>query len=143
MNSSSGSPPVAKIHAQTSDDVADVPLSLFQVDIFTLIEHGGDFSKSTLERGSGIQLFGADDLGGTVDEHRIVEHQQLRVEQIRVLGARRFGDPLADVLQLLARLLAGLSQQLDFALDARRGNAEAKIARASPQYQRLANADSR
>ena len=39
------------------------------------------------------------------DEHRIIEHQQLRVEDRRQVGALELGDASADLLELLARSL--------------------------------------
>ncbi len=41
----------------------------------------------------------ADGVRGAPDEHRIVEHQELGVEEIRVLGAGRRGDAGLDLLE--------------------------------------------
>ena len=71
-----------------------------------------------MHRPGGVDALVADDRLGAPDQHRVVEHQQLRVEQRRQLGAAALVQPAADVLQLLARVGLGLVQRRDFPLDA-------------------------
>ena len=98
LNNSSGSPPAAQVHAQAADDVADISLPLAKVGILRLIEERGDLVQRPLERRAGVEALRADDVGRRLDQHGVVEHQQLRVEQIGVFGAGRRGDALADLL---------------------------------------------
>ena len=126
-NRSSGSPSAAQVHAQAADDVGDVPLALAQVGIVDLVEERRHFVERALQRRLGVQPLVADDRGGAIDQHRIVEHQQLRVEQIGVLGAGGGGDALLDVLDLHARLRARGVEPRQLVADAALGNAEAQV----------------
>ena len=72
-------------------------------------------SQRALQRRLGVQPLVADDRRGALDQHRVVEHQQLRVEQVGVVGAGRVGDPRLDVLDLLARSRPRLLQPLELA----------------------------
>ena len=73
----------------------------------------------------GVDALGADDLLGPADQHRVVEHQDLRVEQRRQLAAGPLREARADVLQLLPRLVARALQRLHFPVDAIRRDREA------------------
>ncbi len=96
-----------------------------------------------MERRLGVEPFRPDDRRGAIDQHRIVEHQQLRVEQIRVLGAGGSGHPLLDVLELLARLRARGIEARELDVDAAFRDAEAQVARAARHHQRASDADAR
>ena len=82
-------PAGAQVHAQAADDVADVSLALAQVRVVRLVEERGDLLERALQRRVGVQALGADDVGRALDQHRVVEHQQLGVEEVGVLGAGR------------------------------------------------------
>ena len=92
----------AQVHAEPADDVGDVSLPLAEVRVISLIEERRDLIQRAAQRRFGVEAFHPDDRRGAIDQHRIVEHQQLRVEQVGVLGAGGRGDPFLQVLELLA-----------------------------------------
>ena len=49
----------------------------------------------------GVDPLGADDALGAADQHGVVEHEQLRIEQRGQFAAGAVFDPGLDVLQLL------------------------------------------
>ena len=110
----------AQVHAQAPDDVADVAFALAQVRVFGPIEQRGDFAERAFQRRRGVELLGADDLRRAIDQHRVVEHQELRVEQVGVLGADGFRDAVPDLLELGARSLARFAEPLELPGDLRR-----------------------
>ena len=77
----------AQVHGQPADDVGDVALALAQVGILGLVEERRDVLERALQRRLGVQPLGPDRLRRAPDEHRVVEHQELRVEEVGVLGA--------------------------------------------------------
>ena len=93
---------VAQVHAQAAGDVGNVVLSLAQVRVL----HGRELFVETLVGAmhcpGRVDAFGADDLLGLADQHLVVEHQDLRVEERGQLAARPLRDADHDVLQLLA-----------------------------------------
>ena len=54
-----------------------------------------------MHRPRGVDAFGADDLLGPADQHRVLEHQDLRVEERGQFAATALREPRANVLQLL------------------------------------------
>ena len=78
---------VAQVHAQPAGDVVQVALALVQIRIVDLVEHGGDFVERALHGPLGVDALLHDDRRGAADEHRVVEHQQLRVEDGGEIGA--------------------------------------------------------
>ena len=95
---------VPQVHAQAAGDVGDVVLALAQVRILHRREELVELLVGAMHRPRGVDALGADDLLGAADQHRVVEHQDLRVEQRRQLAAAALRQPRADVLQLLPRL---------------------------------------
>ena len=132
-----------QVHGQPADHVGDVALALAQIGILRLVEERGNVLERPLERGLGVQPFAADRVGRAPDEHRVVEHQQLRVEEIGVLGAGGGGDARLDLLDLLAGAHPGGVEPLELALDEPGGHAEPDVARAPFEDERLADADAR
>ena len=126
----------AQVHAQPADDVGDVALALAQVGVVD-----ADRTAPRLRRAraasadSAFSRSVANDRRGPLDQHRIVEHQQLRVEQVGVVGAGGRRDALLDVLELLARLRARGIEPLELARRrAARGCGSAgRACRASPR----------
>ena len=133
--------PRAQVHAQAADDVADVPLALAQVRVVGLVEERGDFVERALERGGGVQALAADDRLRPRDQHRVVEHQELRVEEVRVLGAGGLRDAGLDLFELGAGPRPRLVQARDLAVHAAGRDAEPEVAGAAPKHERLADAD--
>ena len=110
-----------QVHAEPTDDVGDVAFALAQVGVVRLVEERGDFLQRALQRRFGVQPLVADDRRCPLDQHRVVEHQELGVEQIGVILAGDARDPRLDVLQLFARSGAGRVEPLEFAPDERSG----------------------
>ena len=78
---------VAQVHAQPAGDVVQIALALVQVRIVNLVEHRGHFVERPLDGPFGVDALFHHDRGGAADEHRIVEHQDLRVEDRREVRA--------------------------------------------------------
>ena len=106
-----------QIHRQAADDVRDVALALAQVGVLRLVEECGNVLERALERGFGVQPFAADRVRRAPDQHRVVEHQQLCIEEIGVLDTRGRGDARLDLLDLCAGTCAGGVEPLELALD--------------------------
>ena len=115
---------VPQVQAQPPGDVGDVVLTLAQVLVLDAREDRAELFVGAMHRPRGVHLLLAHDLFGASDQRRVVEHQDLRVEDRRELGAAGLGDARADVLQLMARLLARRLQHRDLALDPIRRNRE-------------------
>ena len=98
---------LAQVHPQPADEVGDVALALAQVGIGDLVEDGAEFLEHLLDRPLRVHALLADDRRRPRHEHRVVEHQQLRVEERGQLGSAPPRDTRADVDQLLARSRAG------------------------------------
>ena len=88
-------------------------------------------------------MFRPDDRRGAIDQHRIVEHQELCVEQVRVLGAGGSDHPFLDVLELLARLRARRIEPRDLDVDAVFRDPELQVPRPARHHQRASDPDSR
>ena len=77
-----------QIHAQASDEIGDVAFALAQIGIGDLVEDGAELVEDLLHRPLGVHELLANERLSARHEHRIVEHQQLRVEQRRRVRAR-------------------------------------------------------
>ena len=108
---------LAQVHRQAADHVGDIALAFAQVRVVRLVEKRRDVLERALQRRLGVQPFVADRVRRASDEHRIVEHQELGVEEIGMLGAGRRGDARLDVLDLFARTRPGGVEPLELALD--------------------------
>ena len=91
----------AHVHAQPAGDVVQVALALVQVRILDVVEDRGQLVERALHRPFGVHALRLDDRGRAAEQHRIVEHQDLRVEDGGEVRAPQRGDPLADLLELL------------------------------------------
>ena len=132
-----------QVHAQPADDVGDVALSLAQVGVLDAVEECRDLLERPLQRRLRIQPFLAHDRRRPLDEHGVVQHQELGVEQVGVLVTRRIAHPRLDVLDLFARLRPCGVEALELAADQRLGDAEAQLASGALEDQRAADADAR
>src|SRR5262249_19434156 len=132
-----------QVGAEASDDVGDVSLALAQVGIVHAVEQRRHFVERALQGRLRVQALVADDSRRAIDEHRIVEHQELRVEEVRVLGPERGADSLLDVLDLAARPAARGVEPLELGLDAALRDAEAQVPDPAGDDQRPADADAR
>ena len=86
--------------------------------------------KDLLHRPLGVDALAAHDLGGARRKHRIVEHEELRVEERREIGPAAASDARADVGELLARPAAALFEAANLVGDARCGDLIAQHLRA-------------
>src|SRR5439155_5261817 len=110
-----------------------------QIGIVRLIEHRGDLLERAAQGGLRVQTLLTDDRAGAIHEHRVVEHQQLRVEHVRVFGPCRGGDPRLDLGDLLARSGPRRVETLDLPGDVPFGHAKPPVARAARDDQRAAD----
>ena len=130
-----------EVAAQPVDDIGDVPLALAKIRIVAAIEEGRDLGERALKCRLRVEAVARDDLGGALDQHPVVEHQQLCVEEIRMIFSSAAHHASLDLPQLLARLVARGVQPLDLGRDATRWNSEANVADAPAQYDGAADAD--
>ena len=95
-----------QVHAQPPGDVVQVALSLVQVGIVDVVEDGRQLVERALHRPLRVDPLIADDDRGAADEHRIVEHQELGVEDRRQVRALELGDAPPDLFELLVATAA-------------------------------------
>jgi hypothetical protein len=86
-----------------------------QIWIVDVVEDNGGFVERTLDRPLGVHTLVAHDGGRASDENRIVEHQELRVEDGREIGAARRRDSPPDLFELRPRPLARTLQRRELA----------------------------
>jgi hypothetical protein len=134
---------VTEVHPQTAGNILQVALAFVQVRVVDIIEHRGRFIECTLHRPFGIDSFVADDGGRPPDENRIVQHQQLSVEDRGEVRAASRRDPPSNLLELPARPLARAFEGRQLARYAVRSHGEPKYLGALDRYQRRAHCDTR
>ena len=83
-----------------------------------------------MHRPRGVDALAAHDVLGAADQHLVIEHQQLGVEQRRQLAGRALCDAGANVLELLFGFCPRALERLYFAVDAIRRDREAHHFRA-------------
>ena len=106
-----------QVHLHASDEVRDVAFPLPQVRIGDIVEDRAELVEDLLHGPLGVDALAADDLRGARDEHRVVEHEELRVEERRELGSAPPGDAAADVGELFARAGPALFEARDLVVD--------------------------
>ena len=135
--------PLAQVHLEPADQVGDVAAPLPQVRIGHLVEHRAELVEHLLHRPLRVDALLAHDLDGSRDDHRVVEHQQLRVEQRGDVGSAPPRHVRADVRQLLPRAAPALLQARQLVLDAARRDLVAKHLRPLNQNDRAPRDDAR
>jgi hypothetical protein len=90
-----------QVHPEPSHQVGDVSLPLAQVRVGDLVEHQAEVVEDLLDGPLGVHALVAHQRLGARYEHRIIEHQDLRVEQRCEFGAASARHARADVAQLL------------------------------------------
>ena len=78
---------------QPADEIGHVALALAQIRVGHFVEHGAELVEDLLDRPLGVDPLFAHQFGRARHEHRIVEHQQLRVEERGQLAARAGAPP--------------------------------------------------
>ena len=106
-----------QIHPQASHEIRDVALSLAQIGIGDFVEDVAELVEDLLHGPLGVHELFANERLSARHEHRIVEHQQLRVEQRGEVRAAPPCNPCTDVVQLLPRSLLALRQPFELVLD--------------------------
>ena len=120
-----------EIAAKACDDVGDVSFAFAQVRIVTAVEERGNLRQRCLQRGLGVDPVFRDDFCSPVDQHPVVEHQQLRVEQVGMIVAGAGGDPRLDLCQLLPGCFASGMKTRDLVRDSPCRHTEADVAAAA------------
>src|SRR5690606_32208945 len=92
---------VAQVHPQAARDVGDVVLALAQVLVLDAREHRTELFVRAVHGPRGVDALGPDDLLSAPHEERIVEHQDLGVEDRRQLAPPRLAYAIADLPKLL------------------------------------------
>ncbi len=111
---------VAQVHLQPADEVGDVALPLAQVGIGDLVEDGAELLEHLLDGPFRVDAIDAHDLGRARHHHRVVEHQELGIEERGELAPPAARDARPDVDELLARPRAALLEPAQLVLDPRR-----------------------
>jgi hypothetical protein len=130
------------VHAQPSDEIGDVAAALLQVRIGELLEHRAHFVKHLLDGPLGVDALLADDVGRARQQHGIVEHQQLGVEQGCKLGPAR-GEARLDLDQLFTGPHAAVVEPSQLPVEACRRNLIAEHVRALDEHHGAARDDAR
>ena len=126
---------------QTPGDVMQVALALVQVRIVNVVEDRGGFVERTLHCPFRVDPLVAHDRGRASHENRIVEHQQLRVEDGREIGAARCRNSTPDLLELRPGPLPGPLEGRELTRHAVRAHREAQHLRSLNGDERRANCD--
>src|SRR5262249_3443079 len=106
------------------------------------VEHGVELVQDLLHRPLGVHALLADDILRARDEHRILEHQQLRVEHRCQLRATA-GQARANLDELVARTRAAGLEARELGPDPRGRNLVAQHLRALNQDDRASRDDAR
>ncbi len=123
-------------------EVAQVGGALAEVFVLDGFQHGDVAVGRGVKGEVGVRLLFADDLDDLLDEHPVFEHQQVRVKNVRLVGAHRLGDAALDLGDLLAGADERLLEALHLGLDVGHFAARDDVARLV-QDQHLAPAHAR
>jgi hypothetical protein len=91
---------VTEVHTQTAGDVIQIAFPFVQIRIVDAIEHGGRFIERPLHGPFGVDSFVPNHCRRATNENRVVEHQQLGIEDGSEVGAPRRRDAPPDLLKL-------------------------------------------
>ena len=83
------------------------------------------------------------DRAGALDEERIVQHQELGVEDRREVPSGHTFDPGSDLFELLTRPLPGLVERRELTADVSRGDGEPDDLGPLNGHERRTNGDAR
>ena len=92
-----------QVHPHPAGDVGDVAVALAQIGVFDRGEHRAQLLVGAVHRPGGVDALGLDQLAGPAEEHRVVEDEQLRVEQRGQVVAGAAGEAVADLGELGVR----------------------------------------
>ena len=79
----------AEVAAEARDDVGDVTLALAEIRIVAAVEERRNLLQGLLQRRLRVHALARNDLRGAIDEHPVIQHEELGVEQIAVFRPRR------------------------------------------------------
>ena len=108
----------AQVHPHAAGDVGDVAVAFAQVRILDRSEHLAQLLVGPVHRPRRVDPLGLDQFAGPAEEHRVVEDEQLGVEERRQVVAGAVGQPIADLGQLGVRAPPRRLQRLYFLADA-------------------------
>jgi hypothetical protein len=109
-----------QVHAQPPDQVGDIAAALAQIGIGHLVKERTEFVEYLLHGPLGVHPLFADNLDRPRDHHRVVQHEELCVEQRRQVRPPLAGDAGADVRQLLPRAQAAALETRQLVFQPRR-----------------------
>ncbi len=109
---------LSQVETETPGDVVHVALALVQISVVEIVEDGGQLVERALYRPLGVDPFVADHRRSPADQRRIIEHEQLGVEQGCQVRPFQLGDAMPDLLELLARSLPRTIQRRQLPRDA-------------------------
>src|SRR4030095_16361758 len=98
---------VTQVHPQPAGDIVQVALAFVQARIVDAVEHSRRFVERPLHGPFRIDAFVAHHCCRAPDQNRVVEHEQLRVENRGQIGAASGRDATPDLFELAARSLTG------------------------------------
>ncbi len=103
--------------------------------------HGDQLVGGGAQRPLGVAALVADEGGGAADQHRVVDHQELRLEQRGGALAGDAGELGADLLELAARSALRLGEAGQLGTHAIGGDQIADVAAAGADYEGAALGD--
>ena len=106
---------VEQIVEDTAGQIAQIGGALAQIFVVHIFKDSDIFFSGGVKGELGINLLFADDFDDFLDEHRVFDHQQMRVKNIRLGRTHGFGHAPLD----FGDLLAGLDERMLVALDFR------------------------
>ena len=114
--------PAQEIVQHTRGNIPHVGSPLAEILVVHRAERGGVFLGDLLESGLRVDPLFVDHAGDLVNQRRVLQHQQVRVEDAGVLGAHGLAHLALDLEDLLAGQDQRLFEALDFLRDFRLGN---------------------
>jgi hypothetical protein len=133
----------AQIHPQPPGHIVEVAFALAQVGILDVIEYRGDLVEGALHGPLGVDPLAGDEIRRAADQHGVVEHQQLRIEDGRELRSFQLGNAAPNLVQLFARTSPRTFERRQLARHAVGRNWKADDLRALNGDQRGARRDAR
>ena len=106
-----------QIVQHAAGEVAHIGGAFAEIFVLHRLQHGDVAVGRGVKGVVGVGLLLADDFDDFLDEHAVFEHQQVRVENVRLGRAHGLGDAALDFGDLLAGADEGLLEAFDFRRD--------------------------
>ena len=127
-----------EIHAKAADHVGEIALALAQVRIFDAVEDRAEVIEHLLQRPFCVHALLADNRRGSRHQHRVVDHEPLRLEQRAQIAARQ---PKLNAIELLRRAPPRVLEPGDLGVDSRGRDGKAEHLRALNQHDSAPRSD--